>query len=140
MSFKSFLSAAGHDFLAVFSWLGSKQGQTTVSGVETAAAVIGTAINPAVGASITGVEALINAGLQQVLQMEASAAAVSAQSGTGAQKSTAVIATLVPQAAALLESMGVSNATAEQVQALATAISNGLVSILNAIPAPAPKP
>ena len=135
MNFKSFLSAVGHDFLNVFKWLGSSQGQATVAGVETVTATVAMAINPAVGATITGVEAIINAALKQILSMEASAAAVGAQSGTGAQKASAVIASLTPQTAALLQSMGISNATSAEVATLATAISNGLTGILNAIPA-----
>lgn len=134
--FKSFLSAVGHGFVDVFKWLGSTQGQTTVTTVEGAAVAVGTAINPGIGASIAGVEGLVNLALKQILSMEASAAAVGAQSGTGAQKAAAVIATLSPQSSALLQSLGVKEPTADQVQSLATAISTGLVGILNAIPAP----
>jgi hypothetical protein len=136
-SFKSFLSAAGADFLHVFSWLGSSQGQATVAGVETAAVAVGTAINPAIGAAIGGVETLINAALKQILSMEASAAAVGAQSGTGVQKAAAVVASLTPQTSALLTTLGVAAPTATEAQALATAINNGLTAILNAIPPPA---
>lgn len=136
MSFKSFLSAAGADFLNVFKWLGSTQGQATVAGVETASVAVATAINPVLGASIGGVETLINAALKQILSMEASAAAVGAQSGTGAQKAAAVTAALVPQTGALLATLGVKSATADEAQALATAVNNGLTTILNAIPAP----
>ena len=136
MSFKSFLSAAGHDFVSVFNWLGSAKGQATISGVETAANVGVSVLNPALGASLAAVEGLFNAGLKSILGMEASAAAVGAQSGTGAQKAAAVTANLAPQAEAFLQSIGVSAPTATEVQTLATAISGGLVSILNAIPAP----
>lgn len=134
--FKSFLSAVGHDFIAVFKWLGSAQGQQTIASGEAIATTVVTAVNPGVGAALAGIEAIVNAALKQVLSMEASAAAVAAQSGTGAQKAAAVIATLTPQAEALLKSMNVSAPTAEQVQSLASAISNGVVGILNAIPAP----
>jgi hypothetical protein len=133
----TFLSAVGKDFLKVFSWLGSAQGQATVSGVEVATVAVATAVNPALGASIGLVEGIINTGLKQILSMEASAAAVGAQAGTGAQKSAAVVATLAPQAGTLLQSLGVSAPTAAQAETLATAISDGLVAILNAIPAPA---
>lgn len=136
MSFKSFLSAAGHDFVNVFKWLGSAQGQATITSGEAIANTVVTAANPALGAALTGVESLINAGLKQVLSMEASAAAVGAQSGTGAQKAAAVIASLSPQAAALLQSIGISQPTAEQVQTLTTAISSGVTGILNAMSAP----
>lgn len=134
---KSFLSHLGSGFLSVFKWLGSAQGQTTVAAAETTAAVVGSAINPGIGLAITGVEALINAALKQVLNMEAAAAAVGAQSGTGAQKSAAVIASLTPQVEQLLVSVGVSQPTAEQVQSVTTTLSNSVVAILNSIPAPA---
>ncbi len=137
MSFKSFLSAVGHDFTAVFHWLGSPQGQAAVTAGETAAVVIGTATGgPATGVAISGVEGLINIGLKGVLNMEASAAAVGAQSGTGAQKAVAVAATLEPQVFALLQQLGIKNPTVDQVQTVANAVTNGLAGILNAIPAP----
>lgn len=135
--FKSFLSAAGHDFLAVFSWIGSKRGQAAINGTEAVLNTVVAAYNPVLGASLVGVESLVNAGLKQALSMEASAAAVGAQSGTGAQKSAAVIATLAPQTAAFLQSIGIAEPTVEQSQTLAKAISDSLVAILNAIPAPA---
>lgn len=135
--FKSFLSAVGHDFLAVFKWLGSSHGQAAIQGGEAVANTVIGVINPALGVSLVAIESLVNAGLKQILSMEASAAAVGAQSGTGAQKAAAVIAVLTPQSEALLKSIGVSNPTTEQVQGVATAISNGLVTILNALPAPA---
>lgn len=137
MTFKSFLSAVGHDFVAVFHWLGSPQGQATVSGAETAAVLIGSAAGgPGTGVAITGVEALINLGLKSVLSMEASAAAVNAQGGTGAQKAVAVAANLTPQVEALLKQLGIDNPTVQQVEAVANAVTNGLVGILNSLPAP----
>ena len=136
VSFKSFLSAFGADFIHAFEWMGSSQGQATVVGIETAAVAVGTAINPAIGASIAGIEALINVAMKQILSMEASAAAVGAQSGTGAQKAAAVVASLAPQTGALLTTLGVSAPTAAQADALAVAINNGLTAILNAVPAP----
>jgi hypothetical protein len=138
MSFKSFLSAAGHDFAKVFNWLGSTQGQSTVTALEGTAAVIGTAVGgPGLGAAISGVELLINSGLKQILSMEASAAAVGAQSGTGAQKTAAVSAVLAPQIHDLLVSLGVAEPTSEQVQTVATSLTTGLVAVLNALPVPA---
>lgn len=136
--FKSFLSAVGHGFVDVFKWLGSTQGQNTIQVAEGAAVTVGTIVGgPALGVTITGVESLVNIGLRGILQMEASAAAVNAQSGTGAQKSAAVVSLLVPQATQLLKDLGVNNPSVQQAEALAEALSNGLVGILNAIPAPA---
>jgi hypothetical protein len=135
--FKSFLSAVGHDFVAVFKWLGSTQGQQAVQVAEGTAVTVGTIVGgPALGIAITGVEGLINVGLRAVLQMEASASAVGAQSGTGAQKGAAVVALLVPQATQLLKDLGVTNPTVEQGELLAAAIADGLVGIVNKIPAP----
>lgn len=136
MSFKSFLSAAGHDFLAVFKYLGSPQGQKTVTALEGAAVVAGTIEGgPALGSAVAGIETLFNAGLKSALNIEASAAAVGAQSGTGAQKSAAVIATLDTQSAGFLESIGVKDATAEEVQTLSKAFGDAAANILNSIPA-----
>ncbi len=140
MTFKSFLSAVGNDFKKVFSWLGSTQGQATIAGVETTATVIATAINPADGLAVSGIEALINAALKQIISVETVATAAGQQSGTGAQKAAAVISAITPQIAPLLESLGVANPTAAQIQAVAESVNTGLVGVLNAIPAPTPKP
>lgn len=136
MSFKSFLSAVGHDFVSVFHYLGSPSGQAIVTGAEAVVNATVGAVNPAILAGLTGVETLINNGLKQALNMEAAAAAVGAQSGTGPQKSAAVIASLAPQVGIFLQSVGVSNPTSTQVETLSTALANGLVTILNSIPAP----
>jgi hypothetical protein len=136
-SFKSFLSAVGHDFVSVFTFFGSAKGQAAVAGVEGVTNAVATAINPALGASLAGIEGLINSGITEVLKIEASAAALNVQSGTGAEKAAAVIASLAPQAAAFLQSIGVSQPTSTQVQTVASAISGGLVAILNSLPTPA---
>ena len=140
MSFKSFLSAVGHDLgvgvTDVFKFLGSAQGQQAVTGVETAAATVATLIIPAAGAAVTGFESLINAGLQKVMAIEASASAAGMQTGTGTQKLAAVTSSIAPNVGEFLTSIGISNATEQEVQSYATALANGLVAILNAIPAP----
>ena len=136
MSFKSFLSAVGHDTKEVFSWLGSAQGQTTIAAVEGTSLAVTTAVNPVAGATLAGVEALINVGLKEVVSIETVAVAAGQQSGTGAQKLAAVTAAVAPSVGALLQSLGVSNPTSAQTQAVATAIGNGLATILNALPAP----
>lgn len=134
--FKSFLSAAGHDFLKVFSFLGSAKGQQVVAGTESAVDAVVGIVDPALSGALLGIQNLFNAGLQKALSIEASAAAVGAQSGTGAQKAAAVIAGLTPQVASFLTSIGIKNPTAAQAQTLATALNNGVVSFLNAVPAP----
>lgn len=136
MSFKSFLSAVGHDVLGVFSFLGSAKGQSAITGIETVATTIATVINPGAGAALSGIEALFNAGLKEIISIETVATAAGQQSGTGAQKAAAVISAIAPQTAAFLQSIGVSNPTAVQSQAIATTINNGIVAVLNSIPAP----
>ena len=140
MSFKSFLSAVGHDLgvgvTDVFKFLGSAQGQQAVTGVETAAATVATLINPAAGAAVAGFESLVNAGLQKVMAIEASASAAGMQTGTGTQKLAAVTSSIAPNVGSFLTSIGISGATEAEVQSYATALANGLVAILNAIPAP----
>lgn len=146
--FKSFLSEVGTKFKEVFSWLGSAKGQTTVAAVEGTAAAITTAINPAVGGALTGVESLINVALKEVVGVESLAAAAASQSGTGAQKLSAVVSAISPQVGSVLQSVGVSQPTSTQVENIATVIANSVVAVLNAIPAssnpvvitPAPTP
>lgn len=141
MSFKSFLSSVGHDLgvglKAVFTFLGSAQGQAAVAGVETAGATVAGLINPAAGAAVTGFEALFNAGLKEVLTVEASASAAGMQAGTGAQKLAAVTAAIAPNVGSFLTSIGVSSPSETEIQSYSTALANGIVAILNAIPAPA---
>ncbi len=136
MSFKSVLSAIGHDAGNVFKWLGSAQGQATITGVETAATTITTLINPGAGLALTGIESLINAGLKEIVSIETVAVAAGQQSGTGAQKSAAVIASITPQVEAFLNSIGIQNPKAADIQNYATQISNAIVTILNVLPAP----
>ena len=138
-SFKTFLQDFGKDFVKVFSFLGSSQGQAVVQGVEGGvAAVAGVFAGPAGAAAVTGVEALINAALKQVISVEAVAAAAGQQDGSGPQKAAAVISAIAPQVAAVLTSAGISSPTATQVQTLATAVNTGIVAVLNAIPSATP--
>jgi hypothetical protein len=141
MGFKHFLEAAGHDVLAVLTFGASAKGQQVIAGVEGAAVAIGTAVGgPGVGAGITAIEGLINTGLKHVFTMQAlgTAAAANGQNVTGAQKAAAVIDALTPETSALLQDLGVKNPTADQIQSLASLISQSLVNIVQAIPAPAP--
>jgi hypothetical protein len=133
----SFLSNFGKDFVKVFHWLGSTQGQNTIAAVEGTTNIIVGAVDPLAVPALTGIEALINAGLRKILDVEATAAAVGAQSGTGAQKAAAVTAYLSSQSSDLLKSVGVPSPTADQIQTVASAVSSGLVAVLNALPAPA---
>lgn len=133
--FETFLSAVGKGFKTVFGWLGSAEGQKTVAGVEAAAAEIATAVNPGIGAAVVGIESLVNAGMRQAISIESLAAAASEQSGTGAKKAAAVTSAIAANAGAFLQSIGVKDATADEVQNLATVIATASADILNAIPA-----
>lgn len=136
MTFKSLLSAVGHDFVTVFKWLGSSQGQTTIATAETAATAITTAINPVAGATLAGIEVLINAALKQVVSIEAVSVAAAQQSGTGAQKASAVASAVAPQVSSTLQTLGVASPTAAQVQQISLVVATALADIVNAFPAP----
>lgn len=130
----SFLSTFGKDFKAVFAYLGSSKGQATIATVEGASVAITTAINPAAGAALAGIEALINGGLKQVISAEALAAAAEQQTGSGAQKAVAASVALAPQVAAVLQSLGVKEPAAAQVQSISTVIATSVANIVNAFP------
>ena len=121
----------------MFKYLGSPQGQKVIQIAEVTAVTAGTLVGgPGLGAAISGVELLINKGLQGIWNMEASAAALNAQSGTGLQKGAAVAAGLLPQAEQLLKDMGYDNPTVEQIESVANEVSKGLADIINQIPPP----
>lgn len=130
----SFLSTFGKDFKAVFAYLGSSKGQATIATVEGASVAITTAINPVAGAALAGIEALINGGLKQVISAEALAAAAEQQTGSGAQKAVAASVALAPQVAAVLQSLGIKEPAAAQVQSISTVIATSVANIVNAFP------
>jgi hypothetical protein len=134
--FKNFMHSVGHKFQQVFAYLGSPKGQASITAIEGATTGIVTAINPGAGAVLVGVEALFNAGLRSAVTIESIAAAAGAQDGTGAQKAAAFTASLASQIGAFLQSIGVANPKAEQIQSISTALSGGVVAVLNSIPAP----
>jgi hypothetical protein len=138
MGFKSFLSSVGHKAEVVLKYVASPAGQKTVQIAEAAAVTVGTAVGgPALGASIAGVELLINKAFTGVINMEATAAALGAQSGTGLQKGAAVAAALSPQVEQLLKTLGYDNPTADQVELIANQVSKSMADIVNSIPPPA---
>lgn len=130
MSFKSILETIGGDAKKVFAYLGSAQGQATVAGVEGAAETVAAAINPAAGVAVTGIVAIFNAALKQVLATESLAAAAGAQNGTGVQKAAAVTAAITPGILAYAMSQGLPAPTEAQIQG----VVNGIVAALNALP------
>jgi hypothetical protein len=133
----SFLSTFGKDFKAVFAYLGSSKGQATISVVEGGVTAVVTAVNPAAGAALAGIEALINSALKQVVNSEALAAAAEQQTGTGVQKAAAAAVALAPQVEAVLTSLGVKAPAATQVQSISTVVASSLANIVNAFPAQA---
>jgi hypothetical protein len=134
MGFKSFLSGVVHDAGKVFSFLGSTQGQSTITAVEGAATGVAATVNPNTGNDLQNVSALVNQGLREVVSVESIAAQAGKQSGTGTEKAAAVTAALTPNITALLKSLGVAQPTADQVQKVGQAVSTGLVGILNELP------
>jgi hypothetical protein len=138
MGFKSFLSAVGHDSLKVLRFLGSAQGQKDVQIGETAAvAVASVAAGPGAGAALSGLFLLVNKGLAGVFGIEATAAQLGAQSGTGVQKAAAVAVGIEPLAAQLLKDLGYDSPAADQVESVAAIVAKGLADIVNQIPPPA---
>lgn len=139
-SFKTFLEAFGKDFLKVVTFFGSAQGQAAVSGAEAVATVVTSAVNPAAGAALAGIEALVNGGIKSVVSAESLAAAAGAQANSGPAKLAAVVASIAPNVQSFLVSIGITSPETAQVQAVSTAVANGVVAILNSIPAPAATP
>jgi hypothetical protein len=127
----SFLATIGKDFKAVFAWLGSSQGQAVVTAGENVAVTVATAAG--VGAPVIAGINLINSWMSEAIKTEALAAAAGAQTGSGAQKSAAVLATMIPELTAYLQNKGYTTAN---VTATATTINNAIVGLLNTLEAP----
>lgn len=132
----TFLSKLGQDLKIgikdVFGWLGSSQGKTAIAGAEAAAVAIAAPLGA--GPLVAGIEGLINAGINSATTIEGLAAAAGAQAGTGALKAAAVTTILGSNVGSFLKSIGISDATDEEVQSLAGVISAASADILNAIP------
>jgi hypothetical protein len=123
MAAKSLLTALGSDVKKVFSWLGSKNGQTVI---QTGEAIVETIYPPA-----TGIINIANKWLAEIVKTEALAAGAGAQSGTGVQKSAIVIQAVTPEILAFAEQNKLPTPTADQIQTA----SNALVAFLNALDA-----
>lgn len=121
MSFSSILQTIGKDVKEVFAWIGSAQGQKVITvaeaGLET------------VAPQLTGLITLANAGLTEVVKVEALAAGAAQQNGSGAQKLTAVVAAVTPTILAYAKQNGLAQPTETEIQ---NAV-NGLVAFANAI-------
>ncbi len=121
MSFTSILQTIGKDVKEVFAWIGSPTGQKVIA--------IGEAGIEAVAPQLTGLITLANAGLTEVVKIEALGAAAAQQNGSGAQKLTAVVAAVTPTILAYAKANGLPQPTETEIQ---NAV-NGLVAFANAI-------
>lgn len=121
MSFKSILGTIGADAKKVFAYIVSPQGQAVISTGETALETL----DPA----LTGLFAIANVALAEVLKVEALAAAAGSATGTGAQKLTAVVSATSSEIIAFAEKNGLPTPTGATIQ---NAI-NGLVAFANAL-------
>lgn len=121
----SFLSFLGKDVKAVFNWLGSAKGQPTLS---TGEAVIESVYPPA-----TGIINLANTWITEAVKEETLATAAGVQTGSGVQKSAAVISAVTPSILTFAKQNGLGTPTAEQIQNA----NNAIVAFLNAFGAPA---
>jgi hypothetical protein len=124
-SFTSVLATIGKDVAKVFTWIGSAKGQAVISAGE---AAVETIYPPA-----TGLIALANTGLTEIIKIEALAAGAAQQTGSGAQKLDAVVAAVTPAVLQYAQQNGLATPTAMQIQ---NAV-NGLVAFGNALAAPA---
>jgi hypothetical protein len=122
-NFKSVLAAIGGDVKKVFAWIGSPAGQASISAVEATAV----AIDPA----LSGLFSLANTYIAEAVKTEALAAGAAAQTGTGAQKLSAVIAAVTPAALQYATQAKLPAPTAAEISTAA----NGIVAFLNAFSA-----
>ena len=120
---KSLLQKIGSDIKSVFAWLGSSNGQAVIASGEG----IVEAIDPA----LTGVIALANTWLVEIIKSEALATAAAAQNGSGTQKAASVINSLTPEVLAFAVQNKLPTPTATQIQNA----SNYLVAFLNELKA-----
>jgi hypothetical protein len=124
MSFKSFLSAVGHDFEGGLNFvLGG------VARIATAEAPVLAKISPEAGTIASQIAALSTQAYGIAVQTEQKFAAMGKTSGSGAQKFAEAVAILTPAAAQILGLAG------EQLSAATAALINGAVGVLNALPA-----
>lgn len=120
-SFKSVLETIGKDVKSVFGWLGSPK----VAGVVAEAGAVIDAVYP----PAAGLVALAEAGLTEIIKIEALAAGAGVQTGTGTQKLAAVTAAVAPEVLAYAQQHGLPVPTADKIQ---NAV-NALVAFANAL-------
>ena len=114
----SFLSTVGKDFKAVFTWLGSTNGQAVVGSVEAGVEIAVPAITPAI--------TLINSWMAEAIKVETLATAAASDTGTGTQKAAAALSTMTPQVIAWATVNGYSVPNSTQISAINSAVVNVL--------------
>ena len=124
----SFLSTVGKDFKAVFTWLGSTNGQAVVGSVEAGVEIAVPAITPAI--------TLVNSWMAEAIKVETLANAATSATGTGTQKAAAALSTMTPQVIAWASANGYAIPNSTQISAINTAVVN-VLNLLGASSAPA---
>jgi len=119
MSFKTILEKIGQDAKGVLKFLGSPKGQALVG--------TGEALVEAEVPAATGLINLANTWFAEVFKSETIAAAAGQQTGTGVEKSAAVLAAVTPQALQFAQQQGLK-LTDAQLQAA----NNAIVAFANA--------
>ena len=121
MGDKSVLSVIGKDVKSVFSWIGSAKTQSIIAEGEAGLLAI---YPPA-----AGILAIANAGLIEAIKIEALAAGAGSQSGSGTQKSAALVSALTPEILTYAQMNGFPVPTSDKIQSAA----NSLVAFLNTL-------
>lgn len=125
----SFLSTVGKDIKGVFTWLGSAKGQAVVAGTENLVEV---------GATIAGIGAPVQAGINllnnwmaEIVKAQAigEAAAATGTAEGNTTKAAAVLNAIGPQVTAFAQSQGLPATSAANLAVINTA----LVTALNAL-------
>lgn len=120
MSFTSVLSSIGKDAKAVFTWLGSSKGQALIT--------TGEGVAEAIVPQLTGIINIANTYLTEAIKTESIAAAAGVQTGSGTQKSAAVLSAVTPVVLAYAQQAGLSAPTSAQL----SAANDAIVAFLNA--------
>jgi len=123
MGFKSVLTVIGADAKKVFVWVASPKGQAVIH--------TGEAVAEAIDPGLTGLINLSETYMQEIIKTEALAAAAGAQTGTGVQKSAAVVSAVTPAVIAYAKEAGLPTPTADQI----SKASDAMVAFLNSLAA-----
>jgi len=131
MSFLSGLKVFGSDILKAFAWFGSPGGQAVIGAEETAVEAAFPVSAPIIS--------IFNTWAAKIYNIEAIAVAAGKATGSGADKSAAVVTSIVPNVTAYAKAANVKPRTPAQ---LKTA-NDAAVAFINAMtedPEPTPAP